>query len=119
MMPRALMIPPGFPDFFTRSRAVDVGSITLEGRAWSGWGSVTRVEISIDGGGSWTDAHLSEPVGEHAWRGWTYAWTAEPGEHELMVRASDEAGNVQPLTQPWNHHGLSNNLVQRVSVLVR
>jgi DMSO/TMAO reductase YedYZ molybdopterin-dependent catalytic subunit len=119
MMPRALMIPPGSPDFYTRSRAVDAGSITLEGRAWSGWGSVARVEISVDGGASWQDAHLSEPVGTHAWRGWTFGWTAERGEHELVVRASDEAGNAQPLEQPWNHHGLSNNLVQRVPVLVR
>jgi hypothetical protein len=103
MMPRALMIPPGFADFYTRSRAVDAGSITLEGRAWSGWGSVTRVEISVDGGASWVDADLSEPVGMHAWRAWTHEWSSEPGEHELVVRASDEAGNVQPLTQPWNH----------------
>ena len=119
MMPRALMIPPGFPEFFTRSRTIDAGTVTLEGRAWSGWGIVTRVEVSADGGASWTEAVLSEPLGAHAWRAWTHDWTAEPGEHELMVRASDEAGNVQPLEQPWNHHGLSNNLVQHVSVLIR
>jgi sulfane dehydrogenase subunit SoxC len=119
MMPRALMIPPGFPDFFTRSRTVDAGTVALEGRAWSGWGRIAHVELSTDGGESWTETRLSEPVGEHAWRGWTYDWTAEPGEHELMVRASDEAGYVQPLEQPWNEHGFSNNLVQRVAVLVR
>jgi DMSO/TMAO reductase YedYZ molybdopterin-dependent catalytic subunit len=119
MVPRALMIPPGFPDFFTRSRTLDAGPLTLEGRAWSGRGTVTRVEVSIDGGTSWSDARLSEPVGRYAWRGWTHAWIARPGEQELVVRASDDAGNVQPMTQPWNHHGLSNNLVQRVPVLVR
>jgi sulfane dehydrogenase subunit SoxC len=119
MMPRALMLPPGFPDFFTRSRTVDAGTVDLEGRAWSGWGIVTRVEISVDGGASWGDARLAEPVGLHAWRGWKYRWAAGPGEHDLMVRASDEAGNVQPLEQPWNEHGFSNNLVQRVPVLVR
>jgi sulfane dehydrogenase subunit SoxC len=37
----------------------------------------------------------------------------------LVVRASDEAGNIQPLEQPWNEHGFSNNLVQRVRVSVR
>jgi sulfane dehydrogenase subunit SoxC len=119
MMPRALMIPPGFPEFFSRSRTIDAGIVTLQGRAWSGWGSVTRVEVSVDAGASWMDARLSEPVGTHAWRGWTHRWAAEPGEHDLMVRASDEAGNVQPLEQPWNEHGLSNNLVQRVPVHVR
>ena len=119
IMPRALMIPPGFPEFFSRSRIVDAGLVTLQGRAWSGWGTVSRVDVSVDGGDSWTEARLSEPVGRHAWRGWTHGWTAEPGEHELTVRASDEAGNVQPLKQAWNHHGLSNNLAQRVSVVVR
>jgi DMSO/TMAO reductase YedYZ molybdopterin-dependent catalytic subunit len=119
MMPRALMVPPGFPDFFTRSRIVDAGTTTVEGRAWSGWGVVTRVEFSVDGGASWSDADLFPPVGPHAWRGWSHTWAAEAGDHDLMVRASDEAGNVQPLEQPWNEHGFSNNLVQRVAVLVR
>ncbi len=119
MMPRALMIPPGFPDFFTRSRTLDAGSVTLEGRAWSGWGSVTRVEVSVDGGASWSDAQLSEPVGKYAWRRWTHEWTAEAGEHELVVRATDDAGNVQPMAPPWNEHGFSNNLVQRIPVVVR
>ncbi len=64
MVPRALMIPPGFPEFFTRSRTLDAGPVTLEGRAWSGWGSVIRVEVSVDGGASWSDAQLSEPVGD-------------------------------------------------------
>jgi DMSO/TMAO reductase YedYZ molybdopterin-dependent catalytic subunit len=119
MVPRALMIPPGFPEFFTRSRTLDAGPVTLEGRAWSGWGSVIRVEVSVDGGASWSDAQLSEPVGTYAWRHWTYPWTAETGAYELVVRATDETDRVQPTEQPWNHHGLSNNLVQRIPVVVR
>ena len=119
MVPRALMIPPGFPEFFTRSRTLDAGRVTLEGRAWSGWGSVTRVEVSVDGGASWSDAQLSEPVGRYAWRHWTHAWTAEAGTYELLARATDETDRVQPTEQPWNHHGLSNNLVQRILVVVR
>ena len=119
MAPRALMIPPGFPEFFTRSRTLDAGPVVLEGRAWSGWGRVTRVEVSVDGGASWSDAQLSEPVGTYAWRHWTHGWTAEAGTHELVVRATDETDRVQPTEPPWNHHGLSNNLVQRVLVVVR
>ena len=42
-----------------------------------------------------------------------------PSEHELIARATDDAGNVQPLQQSWNHHGLENNAVQRVPVVVR
>lgn len=101
------------------TRTLDAGTVTLEGRAWSGWGSVTRVEVSVDGGTTWSDARLSEPVGTYAWRRWRHPWDAQPGAHELVVRASDDAGNVQPMEQPWNEHGFSNNLVQRIPVVVR
>jgi DMSO/TMAO reductase YedYZ molybdopterin-dependent catalytic subunit len=119
MLPRALMIPPGFPEFFERTRTLDAGPTTLEGRAWSGAGPVTRVEVSADGGVVWDDARLEPAVGPYAWRRWTFGWMAEPGEHELVVRATDGAGNVQPLDGPWNHHGLANNMAQRVPITVR
>ena len=48
----------------------------------------------------------------------TFTWDAAPGRHELSCRATDEAGNTQPLDQPWNVQGMSNNLVQRVVVTV-
>ncbi len=118
MQPRSLMVPPGFPDFFTRIRHVEPGRHTLTGRAWSGWGPIARVEVSIDGGSTWKDATLGQQS-SHAWVPWTLTWDAAPGERELMTRATDVAGNVQPVDQPWNHHGVSNNMTQRVTVLVR
>jgi hypothetical protein len=75
--------------------------------------------VSQDGGGTWADAALGEPVGDFAWRGWEYQWDAFPGEHELCCRATDEAGNVQPLDPEWNWDGVCNNAVQRVRVVVR
>jgi DMSO/TMAO reductase YedYZ molybdopterin-dependent catalytic subunit len=114
---RALMIPPGYPDFLTRRRFVDGGIVTLRGRAWSGSGEVTRVEVGVDG--EWRGAKLEPPVGEFAWRGWSFAWHAAPGDHEISCRATDAAGNTQPLAQPWNYQGMGNNLVQTVAVTVR
>ncbi len=119
MLPRSLLIPPGIPDFLTRTRYVEPGRHTLEGRAWSGWGSVERVEVSTDGGRSWEDATLGDPVSEFAWCGWTHDWKAEPGEHELCVRTTDSTGREQPLEPIWNYDGFCNNAVQRVSVVVR
>jgi sulfane dehydrogenase subunit SoxC len=119
ILPRALMIPPGFPDFLSRARFVEAGSVRLEGRAWSGWAPVERVEVSIDGGESWTDASLGKPAGDFAWSGWTYDWEAEAGEYELSCRATDRAGNVQPGLAEWNYDGLCNNAVQRVRAVVR
>jgi DMSO/TMAO reductase YedYZ molybdopterin-dependent catalytic subunit len=115
--PRALMAPPGIPDFFTRRRFVDGGLVMLHGRAWSGHAPISRVQVGVDG--SWADAVLDAPIDEFAWRGWSYPWEAEPGEHELACRATDADGNSQPLEQPWNYQGAGNNLVQLVAVTVR
>ena len=118
MLPRALMVPPGVPDFMSRMRFVLPGRNEVEGRAWSGRGEITSVEFSHDGGLTWAAAELEKPVSPHAWRRWTYRWDARSGEHELCARASDAAGNVQPLQQDWNLEGVQNNAVQRVHVVV-
>jgi DMSO/TMAO reductase YedYZ molybdopterin-dependent catalytic subunit len=118
MQPRSLMVPPGIPEFMTRDRTVAAGLVLLQGRAWSGHASVDRVEVSTDGGETWDAAEL-EPAGEPwAWRGWSYRWNAEPGEHVLCCRARDEAGNEQPHEPPWNLGGYANNAVQAVRVTV-
>jgi DMSO/TMAO reductase YedYZ molybdopterin-dependent catalytic subunit len=118
--PRALMVPPGIPDFMTRERTVRAGAVTIEGRAWSGLAPVEGVEVSTDGGASWQGARLDPPeLGRWAWRRWTYDWdAAEPGRHVLACRARDEAGNEQAAEPPWNVGGYANNEVQRVVVTV-
>lgn len=115
---RALMIPPGIPDFMTRTRLIQAGHVTLTGKAWSGCLSVSRVEVSVDSGSTWSDAQLGETVSPYAWRTWTFLWNARPGIYTLCVRATDSEGNVQPLTQQWNFGGYGNNGVQRVNVIV-
>jgi DMSO/TMAO reductase YedYZ molybdopterin-dependent catalytic subunit len=116
--PRALMVPPGIPDFPTRRRTLAAGACTVEGRAWSGSPPVERVEVSTDGGATWADARLGDAAGPWAWRSWMYDWDARPGEHELCCRATDAAGNTQPLEPEWNLGGYANNAVQRVSITV-
>ena len=119
MQPRSLMIPPGIPDFATRERRLEPGRCTVRGRAWSGLGSVERVAVSADGGTSWSDARLGSQASEWAWRAWEWDWEDRPpGVYELCCRATDSAGNSQPLEAPWNLGGYANNEVQRVSVLV-
>ena len=117
MRVRALMIPPGIPDFFSRHRFVDRGRVELTGRAWSGKGPIARVEVAVNG--HWSDANLGKAVGEFAWQSWSFPWDAEPGEHELACRATDATGDVQPLEPPWNYQGMGNNVVQRIVVTVR
>lgn len=119
MLPRSLMVPPGIPDFLPRTRQLTVGTCILEGRAWSGRGRIVRVEVSTNGGNSWNDAELGGDGGEFAWQSWRRVWDADqPGEFELCCRATDAAGYIQPLSAPWNAHGVCNNQVQRIKVFV-
>jgi DMSO/TMAO reductase YedYZ molybdopterin-dependent catalytic subunit len=116
IQPRALIIPPGYPDFMSRTRVVRPGSISLAGRAWSGHAPITRVEI--DDGTGWRDATLApDPGTRWAWRAWSATWDARPGEHILSARATDAHGHTQPVDQPWNRGGFANNLVHRVPVV--
>jgi DMSO/TMAO reductase YedYZ molybdopterin-dependent catalytic subunit len=117
--PRSLMVPPGIPEFLSRSRIVEAGSCELAGRAWSGLAEISVVEVSVDGGATWAEAELgASALGRWAWRSWRFLWDAQPGEHELCCRARDAGGNEQPLAAPWNLGGYKNNAVQRVRVLV-
>jgi DMSO/TMAO reductase YedYZ molybdopterin-dependent catalytic subunit len=114
---RALMVPPGIADFPSRDRVVDAGLVPLQGRAWSGFAPVERVDVSVDG--NWQPARLGDGPGPFAWRPWRFDWQAEPGEHVLSCRATDADGNTQPLEPFWNVQGMANNYVQTVPVTVR
>jgi DMSO/TMAO reductase YedYZ molybdopterin-dependent catalytic subunit len=117
--PRALLVPPGIAEFLSFTRTVRAGTVPVEGRAWSGHGPIEAVEVSADGGRSWSPARV-EPasLGRWAWQRWTFDWQATAGEHVLVCRAHDAAGNVQPLEPEWNLGGYANNAVQRVPVTV-
>jgi len=119
--PRALMAPPGIPEFLSRIRHVPAGPCVVVGRAWSGGTAIRRVELSADGGRTWAAARLDDPAGPHGWTGWSCAWNAtEPGDHELWVCATDADGDTQPLAAAdvWNQGGYGVNAVQRVRVRV-
>jgi sulfane dehydrogenase subunit SoxC len=117
--PRALLSPPGFPDFMSRARVLDAGPTEITGRAWSGWGDVERVEVTTDGGLTWREARLGRAVDRWAWRSWSLEWDASPGRYVVSARATDSTGRRQPDTQPWNRGGFANTSPQRVDVLVR
>jgi DMSO/TMAO reductase YedYZ molybdopterin-dependent catalytic subunit len=119
MVPRSLMVPPGIPDFATRARTMALAPCTVTGRAWSGFGAIERVEVSADGGASWSEAERRPPASRWAWCSWAWRWEPPgPGAYELCCRAGDSAGNTQPLEVPWNLGGYANNAVQRVPVTV-
>ncbi|MGW0804730.1 sulfite oxidase [Nonomuraea sp. NPDC002799] len=87
--------------------SVPAGSpYTLHGRSWSGHGRITRVEVSTDGGARWRPAKLLDAGRGTAWTRWRAAWPdPRPGRQELLARATDETGAVQPATTRFNDLG--------------
>jgi DMSO/TMAO reductase YedYZ molybdopterin-dependent catalytic subunit len=116
--PRALLIPPGVPDFASRTRVVSAGPTILSGRAWAGRASVERVEVSCDDGATWVEAVLEPEHSPFTWRGWRSAWNAESGRHRLRVRATSSEGVVQPSESFWTYQGMGNNVAQLLEVVV-
>jgi DMSO/TMAO reductase YedYZ molybdopterin-dependent catalytic subunit len=99
---------------------ISAGTHTVRGKAWSGTGPVTRVEVSLTGEGDWHAARLEPPKGAYQWQDWSFDWEAtDVGRHTLRARATDAAGNVQPEVPPWNRLGYGNNAIEVSYVDVR
>ena len=95
------------------------GRHNVNGMAWSGAAHISRVEISDDGGETWRAADLTGPRYRYAWQQWNFMWTPPAsGQYTLAARATDEAGNIQPLQTRWNSLGYIINGVKPVQVEV-
>jgi DMSO/TMAO reductase YedYZ molybdopterin-dependent catalytic subunit len=70
------------------------GDTFIGGVAWAQTRGIGKVEVQVDGG-AWQQAKLGPQVGVDYWRQWFLPWTAQPGEHDLSVRATDLDGEVQ------------------------
>jgi DMSO/TMAO reductase YedYZ molybdopterin-dependent catalytic subunit len=112
--PRALFTDP------TPDAILGRGPYTVLGKAWSGGGPITAVEVSIDGAGAWQQAEVSPPTGPYQWQEWSFQWAgAESGRHVLRARATDTTGASQPDSPEWNRLGYGNNAVQVLRLDVR
>ncbi|HET7323148.1 MAG TPA: molybdopterin-dependent oxidoreductase [Halococcus sp.] len=87
---------------------LDNGKILLGGHTYAGTRGIKRVEVSTDGGETWHRAKLTKPLpagtskrkqvksAKNAWRQWKYTYEPPSGEHEVVVRAVDGTGDLQP-----------------------
>lgn len=87
---RSIITYPSFPQY------VEPGWIEIRGLAWSGRGMISRVEVSTDAGKTWQNAQLQEPVLSKAHTYFRYLWQWNGAATEIMSRAIDETGYVQP-----------------------
>jgi DMSO/TMAO reductase YedYZ molybdopterin-dependent catalytic subunit len=72
--------------------------VIIAGAAWTGDGTVTRVEVSTDGGAAWADAAFLDPAQTFVWRRWEFPWEVprQAGRRTLMARAHASDGSIQP-----------------------
>ena len=90
----------------------------LAGVATDGGSGIRRVEVSKDGGQSWSPAELGPDLGRYSWRTWRASWKpAAKGTYRLMVRATTNDGEMQ-VTEQWNRSGYQRDVVEHQDVVV-
>jgi len=94
------------------------GRVRISGTAWSNGSPVTKVDISVDGGNTWKPAKLGKDQSRYAWRLWELDWQAPAGKHTLIARATNAAGQMQPLREEWNPSGYLWNVAQPMEIVV-
>jgi sulfane dehydrogenase subunit SoxC len=77
-------------------RLAEPGFQEITGLAWSGRGRIAQVDVSTDGGQTWSPATLQEPVRSIAWTRFRMPWMWDGQPARLQSRAIDETGYVQP-----------------------
>ena len=87
----------------------------VSGVAWTGSGTIAKVEISTDDGRTWQEARCTSEARPGAWRLWEAALTIpSAGEQRVRARATDTAGQTQPDRATPNPAGYGNNSIQEV-----
>ena len=110
--------PEGYPlkqgDVYT----MPAGKHMMLGYAYSPNG-IQKVEYSLDGGKTWTEAPIKDPLGlKYRWVRFEFPWEATRGTHILATRATDKQGEVQPDAVPFNELGINCNAVPKFEVNV-
>lgn len=73
---------------------LDGDDIPVFGVAYAGTREITNVEVKIDDG-DWQPAQLVRGDSPKVWTQWAFDWTADAGNHTLLVRATDADGFTQ------------------------
>jgi DMSO/TMAO reductase YedYZ molybdopterin-dependent catalytic subunit len=89
----------------------------LQGLALDQGKGIAKVEVSTDGGATWTMATLNPEIGKYSWRRWRLNWKPAPGQYKLIAKASNTAGETQTHSQ-WNRSGYARNVIESVDVQV-
>lgn len=72
--------------------------VPIAGIAFAGNEGISKVEVSMDGGNSWQEAKMKDPISINSWVLWYMEWNpVSEGKHAMSVRATDGTGKIQPV----------------------
>jgi sulfite dehydrogenase len=94
------------------------GRIVLKGIAFDSGKGIKEVAVSTDGGKTWVPAKLGRELSKYAFREWKLPVKLAAGSYELKVRATSNAGEVQPAEPRWNPAGYLRNVIETYRVTV-
>ena len=113
MTTRSLIIKPEDGQQVAKSNAVEV-----QGVAFDDGSGIEKVEVSTDGGKTWTPAKLDPDLGNYSWRRWRFQWTpGTAGKTRIMARATNAKGMTQE-TEQWNRSGYARDVIEHIDVTV-
>jgi DMSO/TMAO reductase YedYZ molybdopterin-dependent catalytic subunit len=94
--------------------------VRVHGAAWTGNGEVVKVELSTDGGSTWSETKLLGESRLNAWRLWEFDWhTSASGKVTLIARATDSLGRTQSIERDMNRGTYMINHLLRIEVEVK
>jgi DMSO/TMAO reductase YedYZ molybdopterin-dependent catalytic subunit len=119
MVPINRLVPRSFVTNLSDGETVPRGTPTVvRGIAFGGDAGVAAVDLSIDGGKTWTATRLGKDEGKYGFRQWEAQLTLpSTGRHILMVRCTNTIGDVQPDSANWNPAGFMRNVIESVEVV--
>jgi DMSO/TMAO reductase YedYZ molybdopterin-dependent catalytic subunit len=95
------------------------GKVRLTGFAWAGESFISKVDVSMDNGGTWVPAKLGKERERYAWQSFEHEFDiAAIGSYLLMARATDDKGRMQPVAAQWNPSGYLWNVIDQVRIHV-
>ncbi|HWW49523.1 MAG TPA: molybdopterin-dependent oxidoreductase [Xanthobacteraceae bacterium] len=95
---------------------VQAGKVTISGLAWDGGYGIRTVQISTDGGSTWSAAKLGKDFGDYAFRPWSFDLHAKRGKNSVMVSATNMIGQTQTSKLLFNGAGYNNNVMQSITL---
>jgi DMSO/TMAO reductase YedYZ molybdopterin-dependent catalytic subunit len=91
---------------------------TIDGVAFDSGKGIAKVDVSTDGGRTWSAASLGPDLGKYSFRRFRYEWApTSRGSRRLVSRASNNAGETQVLQQ-WNRSGYARDVMDPTDVMV-